>query len=134
MAKSPGRVFQIDAAGKPFVLLDSPYTEIHALRVDSKGNIYAAAVSGQGGPAPDRTLTVAPEAAPAQPVASVSTEVTSITIVAEPAAIQAANAAPGPAAPRAQGGLGAGAVYRISPDGSQSTASASLCFTAAGRW
>ena len=113
--ESPGRVFQIDAAGKPFVLLDSPYTEIHALRVDSKGNIYAAAVSGQGGPAPDRTPTVAPDPAPAQPVASVSTEVTSITIVAEPAAIQAANA--GPAAPRAQGGLGAGAVYRISPDG-----------------
>ena len=30
--ESPGRVFRIDAAGKAFVLLDSPYREIHALQ------------------------------------------------------------------------------------------------------
>ena len=29
--ESPGRVFRIDATGKAFVLLDSPYREIHAL-------------------------------------------------------------------------------------------------------
>ena len=29
---------------KPFVLLDSAYNEIHALRIDPTGNIYAAAV------------------------------------------------------------------------------------------
>ncbi len=32
--ESPGRVFRIDASGKPFVLLDSSYTEIHTIRVD----------------------------------------------------------------------------------------------------
>jgi len=42
----PGRLFRLDANGKPFVLLDSPYNEIHALRLDPKGVIYAAAVSG----------------------------------------------------------------------------------------
>jgi len=50
--ESPGRVFQLDAAGKPFVLLDSPYNEIRALRVDSKGDIYAAAVTGRSPQAP----------------------------------------------------------------------------------
>src|SRR5882672_6275311 len=53
--ESPGRLFRLDANGKPFVLLDSPYNEIHTLRLDLKGVIYAAAVSGAGGtssPAP----------------------------------------------------------------------------------
>jgi hypothetical protein len=113
--ESPGRVFQIDATGKPFVLLDSPYNEIHMLRVDGNGNIYAAAVSGRGTPAPDRPAP-APEPAPAQqPIASVSAEVTSIAIVADPS-MMASMPAPQPP-PRAGGGLGAGAVYRIMPDG-----------------
>ena len=43
--ESPGRVFRIDAAGKAFVLLDSPFQEIHALRMADDGTIYAAAVS-----------------------------------------------------------------------------------------
>jgi len=30
--ESPGRLFRLDANGKPFVLLDSPTNEIHALR------------------------------------------------------------------------------------------------------
>ena len=34
--ESPGRVFRIDATGKAFVLLDSPFKEIHALRVDGR--------------------------------------------------------------------------------------------------
>jgi hypothetical protein len=113
--ESPGRVFRIDAAGKPFVLLDSPYNEIHTLRVDANGNIYAAAVTGRGGPSQDRPAP-APEPAPAPPIASVSTEVTSITVVADASAAAAAPA-PQPAAPRTAGGLGAGAVYRIMPDG-----------------
>ena len=46
--ESPGRVFRLDASGKPFVLLDSSYNEIHTLRVDSRGNIYVAAVGGRG--------------------------------------------------------------------------------------
>ena len=43
--ESPGRVFRIDAAGKAFVLLDSPFSEIHALRLAADGTIYAAALS-----------------------------------------------------------------------------------------
>ena len=111
--ESPGRVFQIDASGKPFVLLDSPYNEIHTLRVDASGNIYATAVSGRGAPAQDRTPAPAPEPAQSQPVASVSTEVT-FTIVAD----SSTTAAPAPQAPpRGNQGTGAGAVYRIMPDG-----------------
>jgi hypothetical protein len=113
--ESPGRVFQLDSTGKPFVLLDSPYNEIRALRVDSKGDIYAAAVTGRASPASDRAPAPAPE--PVQPVASVSTEVVSITIAADvSAAAQASPAAP-PPAPRGTQALGTGAVYRIMPDG-----------------
>ena len=48
--ESPGRVFRIDSAGKAFVLLDSPFREIHAVRLADDGTIYAVAVNGtQGG-------------------------------------------------------------------------------------
>jgi DNA-binding LacI/PurR family transcriptional regulator len=36
--ESPWTLFRLDANGKPFVLLDSPYTEIHTLKIDSKGS------------------------------------------------------------------------------------------------
>jgi hypothetical protein len=111
--ESPGRVFQIDASGRPFVLLDSPYNEIKALRVAPDGSVYAAAVSGRT-PSPQPAPAPAPEPAPAQPVASVSTEVTAITIA--PDVTVSAGATPQPA-PRASQGPGAGAVYRILPDG-----------------
>src|SRR5918995_2014382 len=52
--ESPGRVFRIDPAGKAFVLLDSPFREIHALRLANDGTIYAAAVSGAPGGGEDR--------------------------------------------------------------------------------
>src|SRR5580765_2856940 len=48
--ESPGRVFRIDSSGKAFVLLDSPFREIHAVRLAEEGTIYAVAVNGaQGG-------------------------------------------------------------------------------------
>ena len=40
---APGRIFRVDAAGKGFLLLDTTFQEIHAMRVDPKGVIYAAA-------------------------------------------------------------------------------------------
>ena len=113
--ESPGRVFQIDASGKPFVLLDTPYKEIRTLRVDATGDIYAAAVSGRAAPQPDRQRPQTPEPAPSQPTASVSTEVTAITIVAD-SPTTAPGAAPR-AAPPGKQKSGAGAVYRIMPDG-----------------
>ena len=112
--ESPGRVFQLDATGKPFVLLDSPYNEIRALRVNAKGDVYAAAVNGRGGQ-PDRPPSPAPEPPAPQPIASVSTEVVAITIAADTSSIQA-----GPTPPpmlRGNQGLGTGAIYRIMPDG-----------------
>jgi hypothetical protein len=111
--ESPGRVFQIDANGKPFVLLDSPYNEIHTLRVDPKGVVYAAAVSGRAGAAPN-TPTIDPPQSGGQPVASVSTEITAISIVPDVSTTATANQG-GNA--RGNTGPGAGAIYRILPDG-----------------
>src|SRR6478672_3717016 len=47
--ESPGRVFRIDSAGKAFVLLDSPFREIHAIHLAADGTIYAVAVNGPQG-------------------------------------------------------------------------------------
>ena len=113
--ESPGRVIQIDASGKPFVLLEAPYNEIRTLRVDAAGNIYVAAVSGRAAPPRDQPPTQTPEPAQSQPTASVSTEVTSITIIAD-SSTTAAGPAP-QAAPRGNQSSGAGAIFRIMPDG-----------------
>jgi hypothetical protein len=108
---APGRVFRVDASGKGFLLLDTTYQEIHAIRVDPKGVVYAAAQSsrGQGGDSLPDTM-VPPPVTPSIP--NVSTEITSITVV---------DAGPPPSAP---GGPAAdrrpsmsGAVYRVQPDG-----------------
>ena len=110
--ESPGRVFQLDANGKPFVLLDSSYNEIHTLRVDPSGNIYAAALSvrpgGSGSPAPAAT----PDQAPVVLTPSVTTEVTGFSI-ADSVAVSAG----GSTQAARPAGTGAGAVYRILPDG-----------------
>ena len=112
--ESPGRLFRLDAAGKPFVLLDSAYNEIHALRLDSKGVIYAAAVSG-GGRASDNTPPASQDTQSATPTAtvSVSTEITAISVTdASPQ-----GGATSTAADRTSTGPSAGGVYRIAPDG-----------------
>ena len=111
---SPGRVFQIDASGRPFVLLDSPYDEIRTVRVNADGEIYVAAVRGRAAPAQAPTPSPTPAAAPVQQTASVSTDV-SITIVTD-----GSTSTPQPAAqstPRTSQEPGAGAVYRILPNG-----------------
>jgi sugar lactone lactonase YvrE len=113
--ESPGRVFRLDASGKPFVLLDSSYNEIHTLRVDSRGNIYVAAVSGRAPSAPDRTpppLPAAPAPAPLTP--NVSTEIT-VVAVGDAVVTSPQQGAPGPA--RAAAATAAGALFRILPDG-----------------
>jgi hypothetical protein len=110
--ESPGRVFRIDPTGKAFVLLDSPYREIHALRLADDGTIYAAAVSGaQAGEdrAADRP---APSEPSTPPVPSVSTEITAISVMEGP--VSGASTPPAPRPPRR---LGRGAIYRIRPDG-----------------
>jgi len=112
--ESPGRVFRLDAAGKPFVLLDSSYNEIHTLRVDSRGNIYVAAVSGRAPSAPDRTPPPSPAAPPPPLTPNVSTEIT-VVAVGDAVVTSPPQGASGPS--RAAAPMAAGALYRILPDG-----------------
>ena len=80
--ESPGSVLRVDAEGKAFVLLDSPFQEIRALRFDDKGMLYVAAVSGRpsGGAAPARRPTAlerpTARSRAARRSPSVSTEIT----------------------------------------------------------
>jgi hypothetical protein len=110
--ESPGRVFRIDAAAKAFVLLDSPFREIHAVRLADDGTIYAVAVNGsQGG---DSRATDPQSAEPARPpVPSVSTEITTITVM--DSAVSTSSTPPQPARQARRGGRGA--IYRIGTDG-----------------
>jgi hypothetical protein len=109
--ESPGRVFRIDSAGKAFVLLDSPFREIHAVRLAEDGTIYAVAVNGaQGGE--NRAEPSAPEPA-RPPVPSVSTEITAVSVVEGPVVGSSQPAA----SPRTVRRGGRGAIYRIRPDG-----------------
>ena len=112
--ESPGRVFRIDQNGKAFVLLDSPFREIHKIRVADDGTIYAAAVKGTASPASDERSAEPSGPEPARPpVPSVSTEITTIAVVD---ASMAGGSTPSPttSAPRR---TGRGAIYRIKPDG-----------------
>ena len=110
--ESPGRVFRIDSSAKAFVLLDSPFREIHAVRLADDGTIYAVAVNGsQGG---ESRATDPPSAEPMRPpVPSVSTEITTITVMDSPVSTSSAQS---PAARPARRG-GRGAIYRIGADG-----------------
>lgn len=109
--ESPGRVFRIDTAAKAFVLLDSPFREIHAVRLADDGTIYAVAVNGtQGG---ESRATDPPVSEPSRaPVPSVSTEITAISVVESPI-----GSTPAPQPARASRRGGRGAIYRIKPDG-----------------
>jgi hypothetical protein len=109
--EAPGRLFRIDASGKGFVLLDSPYREIHAVRLADDGTIYAAAVNGGNG-GPDRAADSPGAEPPPQPIASVTSEITAIAVVES--AVQTGGAPPAPRSPRR---IGRGAIYRVQPDG-----------------
>src|SRR6266850_1074625 len=112
--ESPGRLFRLDANGKPFVLLDSPYNEIHTLRLDPKGVIYAAAVSGAGGSMPSTPPPSSAEPSTSStPTVSVSTEITAIAVLDSTPQGGPATATP----ERSNTGPSAGGVYRITPDG-----------------
>ncbi len=109
---APGRVFRVNSAGKGFLLLDTTFQEIHALRVDSKGTIYAAAQSSRGqqggNDGVSEPVAVPPPVTPSIP--NVSTEITSIAVV------DIAGAAAGGAAP-ADRRNSTGAIFRVQPDG-----------------
>jgi hypothetical protein len=109
---APGRVFRVDATGKGFLLLDTTYQEIHAIRVDPRGVIYAAAQSGrgQGGDSITETPIAPPPVTPSIP--NVSTEITSMTVVD----VVAAPAGGGSSSNERRSTM-TGAVYRVQPDG-----------------
>ena len=107
--ESPGRLFRVDASGKAFVLLDSPYREIHAIRVADNGTIYAAAVSaGAGVERPQEPTASEP---PRPPGGNVSAEITGVSVIESPVV----SAAPQP--PRGPRRAGRGGIYRIQTDG-----------------
>jgi WD40 repeat protein len=109
--ESPGRVFRVDTSGKAFVLLESPFREIHAVRLADDGTIYAVAVNGpQGGE--NRATDPQPVEPARQPVPSVSTEITTIAVMEGPVG-STPSAQPSRTARRG----GRGAIYRIRPDG-----------------
>jgi len=112
--ESPGRVFRLDASGKPFVLLDSSYNEIRTLRVDGRGNIYVAAVSGRGATGGGAAAPGPSVPAPLPLTPSVSTE---ITVVAVGDAVVTTSPQGSPAPSGRGGAMAAGALYRILPDG-----------------
>ena len=115
--EGPGRVFRVDAAGKGFLLLDSTFQEIRALRIDEANNIYLAALSGR------TTGSSQPPVAPPadagstsgarEPVPTVTTEVTAIAVL-DTGGASAVGTEP-PAREERRGGRGA--IYRIRPDG-----------------
>jgi len=110
---APGRVFRVDGAGKGFLLLDTTYQEIHAIRVDPKGVIYAAAQSGRAQGGGDSLTDAAVSPPPVTPsIPNVSTEITSITVVD-------AGSSPSSSASSAseRRSTMTGAVYRVQPDG-----------------
>ena len=111
---TPGRVFRVDGAGKGFLLLDTTYQEVRALRVDPKGVIYAAAQSSPrvqgGGESLSEALSAPPPVTPSIP--NVSTEITSISVVDLGSASQS-----GSSALSADRRNPTGAVFRVQPDG-----------------
>jgi len=110
---APGRVFRVDSTGKGFLLLDTTYQEIHALRVDPKGVIYAAAQSGRPSGASDSLpeSTVGPP--PVTPsIPNVSTEITSISVVD----VGGSQSSSSSSASDRRNTM-TGAVYRVQPDG-----------------
>jgi sugar lactone lactonase YvrE len=115
---TPGRVLRVDANGKGFVLLDSPYDEIHTIRPGGRGLVYVGALSGRptsGGSSSGSSDSVsAPTPADNRPLTpSVSVEVTSFAVIDTPSTSTSASSQSGRENRRGS----RGAVYRIAPDG-----------------
>lgn len=107
---SPGRLYRVPTGGKPFALLDGPFSQVQAIRRGPKGETYVLAVSPGATPA----ATPPPAAPTATPTPSVSTEVT-IVAIGETTTISPAAASPAPSAPATSGAKGA--IYTLTADG-----------------
>jgi hypothetical protein len=115
--EGPGRLFRVDAAGKGFLLLDSTFQEIRAIRIDPQGNIHLAALNGRTSGSSQAPVTQSMDSGSAsggrEPVATVTTEVTAIAVVDTGGA--SVGSSDPPAREERRGGRGA--VYRVRPDG-----------------
>lgn len=111
---SPGRVFRVDSQGRGFLVLDTPYQEIRALRHDAKGILYAAAQSARPAQGGDSSGGDTPgDPPPPAAVPTVSTEITSIAIIDVPVTPQSGVPSGGSTDRRGP----TGGVYRVLPDG-----------------
>ena len=111
---SPGRLYRVPAGGKPFALLDGPYTQVQAIRPGANGTTWILAVSPGATPA---APSPPPPPTGATPTASVSTEVTVIAI-GDSTSVSASPAPSGSSSASASAVSGAkGAVYRLGADG-----------------
>ena len=108
---TPGQVLRIGGDGRGFVVLDSPYAEIRALRVAGDGTLYAVAV----GESARRSAPPPPPAgSPGVPRVTTSTTVTAV-VGADGG--QTSVAAAGAAQTAGLTSPARGAVYRIRADG-----------------
>lgn len=109
--ESPGRVFRLDAEGKPFLLLDTTMQEVRAIRRDARGRLFVVAQAkrsgGDGGG--DAITPSTPEPARA-PVPNVTVSITSMAVVDT-------GAAAAPSTPSKADGPVTGAIFRIDADG-----------------
>jgi WD40 repeat protein len=108
----PGRIFRVDGSGKGFLVLDTTFQEIHAMRVSASGAIYAAAQSSRPQGAGDNLaepVSVPPPVTPSIP--NVSTEITSISVVEVP------NVASGSSGGGPDRRNSSGAIFRVQADG-----------------
>lgn len=107
---SPGRLYRVPASGKPFALLDGPYTQVQAIRTGPRGETYVLAVS----PATTPAATPPPTTPSPTPTASVSTEVTVVAIGESTTITPSGTAA---ATPSASAAGAKGAIYTLTADG-----------------
>lgn len=111
--ESPGRVFRLDAEGRPFLLLDTNLQEVRAIRPDTRGRLFVVAQArrgGDGGSGGETTAAATPEA-PRAPVPNVTVSITSMAVVDTQAAAPAAGGG------TSGGGAVTGALFRIDADG-----------------
>jgi len=110
--ESPGRIFRIDKDARAFVVLDSSFKEIHAIKVAADGTIYAAAFSGTPGGEDRAAPSITTPAPSSTPVPYVSAEITAITVVDAGSGISSA-----PPSTSSRSRNPKGAIFRIRPDG-----------------
>ena len=111
--ESPGRVFRLDAEGRPFLLLDTNLQEVRAIRADARGRLFVVAQARRGGGdsgGGGETTAAVPET-PRAAVPNVTVSISSMAVVDTQAATPAAGAT------ASGGGAVTGALFRIDADG-----------------